>query len=75
MTMLALLQSSTYGSEGSGFGIGSAIFMLVVLAFAILVIAGVWKVFDKAGQPGWGALIPIYNIILLLKIAKRPSGG
>jgi len=72
MTMLALLQSSTYGSEGSGFGIGSAIFMLVVLAFAILVIAGVWKVFDKAGQPGWGALIPIYNIILLLKIAKRP---
>jgi len=72
MTMLALLQSSTYGSEGTGFGIVSAIFMLVLCAFVILVVAGVWKVFDKAGQPGWGALIPIYNIILMLKIAKRP---
>ena len=47
MTMLALLQSSTYGSEGSGFGIGSAIFMLVVLAFAILVIAAFGRYLTK----------------------------
>ena len=32
-----------------------------------------WKVFIKAGQPGWGILIPIYNIYLLLKIAGRPG--
>ena len=72
MTLLALLQSSTYGAEGNGLGIGSIIFTLVLLAFAVLVVAGIWKVFDKADQPGWGALVPIYNIILLLKIAKRP---
>jgi hypothetical protein len=28
-----------------------------------------WKVFTKAGQPGWAVLIPIYNLIVLLRIA------
>src|SRR6267142_1618076 len=32
-----------------------------------------WKIFEKAGQPGWGALIPIYNIVLTLRIAGKPS--
>ena len=45
---------------------------LVWLALGILVIAGMWTTFQKAGQPGWGALIPIYNIYLLLKVAGRP---
>ncbi|MBI3462096.1 MAG: signal peptidase I [Planctomycetes bacterium] len=36
------------------------------------VVAGVWRVFTKAGKPGWGALVPIYNVVLLLEIAKRP---
>lgn len=31
-----------------------------------------WKMFEKAGQPGWGCIIPIYNIYLLCKIAGRP---
>jgi len=51
---------------------GSTVLMLVWLAIVVLVIVGVWKVFAKAGKPGWGALIPIYNIILLLDIAGRP---
>jgi uncharacterized membrane protein YoaK (UPF0700 family) len=32
----------------------------------------VWKVFAKAGEPGWAAIIPIYNVIVFLKIAGRP---
>ena len=28
--------------------------------------------FKKAGEPGWAALIPIYNIMVLLKIAGKP---
>ena len=36
-------------------------------------IVSYWKVFEKAGQPGWGVLIPIYNILLLLKIAGKPG--
>src|SRR5262249_11891252 len=33
---------------------------------------GMWRVFEKAGQPGWAAIIPIYNIIVLCQIADKP---
>ncbi|MCE9518362.1 MAG: DUF5684 domain-containing protein [Verrucomicrobia bacterium] len=42
------------------------------LAIVILVIAGVWKTFTKAGQPGWACLVPFYNIIVLLQIVGKP---
>jgi hypothetical protein len=35
----------------------------------VLVVVALWPVFTKAGKPGWGALIPIYNTYLLVKIA------
>jgi len=35
-------------------------------------IASVWKVFVKAGQPGWAAIIPIYNTLIQLRIVARP---
>jgi hypothetical protein len=38
----------------------------------IVVIVAMWKLFAKAGQPGWAAIIPIYNIIIFLKIINRP---
>jgi len=47
------------------------IFALIELAIAIVVIIGMWKVFEKAGKPGWGAIIPIYNLYLLAKIAGK----
>ena len=31
-----------------------------------------WRVFDKAGKPGWAAIVPIYNVIVMLEIAGRP---
>ena len=55
-----------------GNGAGGPILMIVVLAIAVVVVAGFWKTFAKAGKPGWGAIIPIYNGILLLEIAGRP---
>ena len=48
-------------------------YMLVSLVLAIAAIVGLWKTFQKAGQPGWAALIPIYNFYIMLKIAGRPS--
>jgi hypothetical protein len=38
----------------------------------ILMIAAMWKIFSKAGQPGWASLIPIYNYIVWCKIVGRP---
>ncbi len=51
---------------------GLGVLVILYLAVAILVIAGGWKVFTKAGKPGWGILIPIYNLILWLEIAEKP---
>jgi hypothetical protein len=50
----------------------SALFSIVMLTITVLVIASVWKVFSKAGKPGWAAIVPIYNIVALLKIAGKP---
>ncbi len=52
---------------------GSVLLILFALAIALFFIVSMWKVFEKAGQPGWGVLIPIYNILLLLKIAGKPG--
>lgn len=46
---------------------------VVFLAVCVLLIAALWKVFAKAGQPGWAAIIPIYNAYILIKIAGRPG--
>jgi uncharacterized membrane protein YhaH (DUF805 family) len=52
---------------------GGIFFMLLALALTVLMIAAMWRVFEKAGEPGWAALIPIYNLYILLKIAGKPA--
>ena len=57
-------------ADGMGAGVGILLF-LVYLAIIVLYIAGLWKVFEKAGQQGWLAIIPILNLYILIKIAGR----
>jgi hypothetical protein len=45
---------------------------LVGFGVLILMLAANWKIFTKAGQPGWACLVPIYNVVVLLKIIQRP---
>lgn len=47
-------------------------FVLFYLAFLVFMIASVWKVFEKAGKPGWAILIPIYNLVVFLEIVNKP---
>lgn len=47
--------------------------MLFCMALGLVALVGVWKVFTKAGEPGWAALIPIYNVFVLMRIAGRPG--
>ena len=68
----ALSQSSDVGGGGGG-GIFGMLFMLIWLALVVAVIAGAWKMFAKAGEPGWAVLVPIYNLIVLMKIAGKPA--
>ena len=46
--------------------------IIVGLAIAIVMIIGMWKVFTKAGEPGWAALVPIYNVYVMVKISGKP---
>jgi Family of unknown function (DUF5684) len=53
----------------------SSVGVLLVFYIAILIMyaAAGWKVFAKAGEPGWGIFVPIYNLYLVCKIAGRPE--
>jgi hypothetical protein len=47
-------------------------YYIVLLVIAAIYLASLWKIFVKAGKPGWAAIVPIYNIITLLEIVGRP---
>lgn len=51
---------------------GAMIGMIIYLLIIIVVLAGYWKTFTKAGKPGWAILVPIYNLVVLLQITGRP---
>jgi len=61
------------GAENALFGGLSAGMLIFVLALAVLSIIGMWKIFTKAGKPGWASLIPFYNSYVLLQIVGRPT--
>jgi uncharacterized membrane protein YhaH (DUF805 family) len=70
--LLPMLQESATSFEYSAQGSLGTVPTLIILALVIFMIAAVWKVFVKAGEPGWACLIPIYNIIVLLKVSGKP---
>ena len=49
------------------------VFIIFCIAIGVLQIAGMWKVFIKAGQPGWAAIIPFYNIYIMTKVGGKPG--
>ncbi len=51
---------------------GLEVIIYLYLAIIIFTIVAFWKLYSKAGKPGWASLIPIYNIIVLLNIIKKP---
>ena len=65
--LMRQLSDSTKMWFGAPFWFGLSVLMVVV------VVVGLWKMFVKAGQPGWACLIPFYNLYVVLKIAGRPG--
>jgi len=47
--------------------------LVIVLPLVVLMIVSGWKIFVKAGQPGWACIVPIYNLYIWLKMAGRPG--
>jgi hypothetical protein len=73
-TFGALAQRNVDINTGAaaGMGIFGCFVLIIELALVVAAIAGMWKVFEKAGKPGWAAIIPIYNLVILLEIVGRP---
>lgn len=44
-----------------------------MLIVSIISLVAAWKIFTKAGKPGWAAIIPLYNIYVMLQIIKKPG--
>jgi len=59
-------------NENSGGGAAAGLIILVELALVVVLVVSMWRIFEKAGKPGWAAIIPIYNIIVMLEIVGMP---
>ncbi len=53
-------------------GSGTGFFVLYLVLFILYCVAA-WRIFERAGKPGWGIFIPIFNLYLLCKISGRPG--
>jgi hypothetical protein len=74
--MNASLLGITYGynyTTTSTSGSGSMMWLIWAVVAEVVMIIAYWRVFTKAKHPGWAAIIPIYNLYILLKIAGRPG--
>lgn len=73
--MVNILALVLQQSDNGGFlaGIGGLFSACCGLIVAILLIAGMWKLYVKAGKPGWASIIPIYNLWVMLEIVGRPG--
>lgn len=77
-TLNTILAQASGNDAAVATGVAAAImaffaaFFLVFVVIGIVTLIGMWKVFAKAGQPGWAVLIPVYNFIILLRIAGLP---
>ena len=59
-----------YYYQSQGLSTGA---IIAIIAVALFYLFCMWKIYVKAGQPGWAALIPIYNIYILTKIVGKPG--
>ena len=77
LALMAQVRMPPPGGPGGGGdeaeAMGNLVVALIELALAIPTIVGMWAVFSKAGQPGWAAIIPIYNMYVLLRITGKPE--
>lgn len=49
-----------------------SIYLILFIIFSIAAITGLWAMFEKAGEPGWKILIPLYNFYVWLRIIHKP---
>lgn len=67
--------TTTTTSTGSSAGLAAffAIYLIVVLVIAVIAIIAMWKMFEKAGEQGWKAIVPFYNMWILFELSGKPG--
>jgi len=50
----------------------SGVYLFIWLIVALLTVIALWRIFTKAGEAGWKSIIPIWNVLVWLKIIGRP---
>ena len=76
LNLLAQMDGGDQAAAAAAGAAGAAavgVFTLIQLAIGLAVVAANWKIFSKAGKPGWAAIIPIYNLVVWLEIVGRPT--
>jgi hypothetical protein len=72
---IASLLAQASGGEEAALAAGLvaffAAFAFVFIAIGLVVVVGMWKTFDKAGQPGWAAIVPFYNLVVMFRIGGQ----
>jgi hypothetical protein len=66
---LLLAQNDDAGAVAALFGLVCNCMMFLVVGVPI--VAGVWKTFEKAGKPGWAAIVPFYNCYVLTEVSRK----
>jgi hypothetical protein len=64
-----------YPSDAAGgafFALIFGVLLIPILVVSLLSVIGKWKLYTKAGKPGWAAIIPIYSTIVMLEIVGKP---
>ena len=64
---------ASYGGLFEGILAAFATFFMIMLAVAVVMIIANWKIYSKAGKPGWASIVPIYSQIVLLEICEIPT--
>lgn len=68
-----LAQTTVTTAESTGAGAFLLIWLLLWLGVLVVVIAAYWRIFTKAGKPGWASIVPFYNTFVLIEIAGKPT--
>ncbi|MFP6703390.1 MAG: DUF5684 domain-containing protein [Planctomycetaceae bacterium] len=78
LQLLAQITDDQAGAAAAGAAATAAagvgiVMLLVYIALVVAIVVAQWKIFTKAGQPGWACIVPIYNIVVMLQICGRPT--
>ena len=57
---------------GAAFGLVFLTFTILLLVLSAIICVCHWKLFEKAGKPGWTAIVPFYNTMVMLEISGKP---